>query len=240
MPGNAREGRAVIPHVMLVEMPAPDTLVGMADDDEADAEGDPPAFQRLVDGGSAAGERAQEGRDRAWFEEEALSHADHLYRIALRLTGSPQSAEDLVQEAYLRAFRSWRTYRSGTNLAAWLATILRNAYLDEARKQSRRPAQESLDEHSDYYLYNQLARDATVPQDAVVARLSGSAIVEALAQVPPVFREAVVLVDIGEFSYAEAAEILGVPIGTVMSRLYRGRRLLKQALATHTPAEGTG
>ena len=108
------------------------------------------------------------------------------------------------------------------------------------RKQSRRPAQESLDEHSDYYLYNQLARDATVPQDAVVSRLSGSAIVEALAQVPPVFREVVVLVDIGEFSYAEAAEILSVPIGTVMSRLYRGRRLLKQALATHAPAEGTG
>src|SRR6476620_6724658 len=110
MPGNVRESRAVIPHVMLVEMPAPDTLVGMAD-----ADGDPPAFQRLVDGVSAAGERAQEGRDRAWFEEEALSHADHLYRIGLRLTGSPQSAGDLVQEAFLRAFRSWRTYRSGTN-----------------------------------------------------------------------------------------------------------------------------
>jgi RNA polymerase sigma-70 factor (ECF subfamily) len=222
---------------MPVAIAAPDTLVGMADDREADAEEDPPAFQRVVNGASAAGERGQEARDRAWFEEEALSHADHLYRIALRLTGSPQSAEDLVQEAYLRAFRSWRTYRTGTNLAAWLATILRNAYLDEARKQSRRPAQESLDEHSDYYLYNQLARDAAVPQDAVVSRLSGSAMVDALAQVPPVFREVVVLVDIGEFSYAEAAEILNVPIGTVMSRLYRGRRLLKQGLAAGTAAE---
>src|SRR5690348_8121469 len=144
--------------------------------------------------------QAQAARDRAAFEEEALGHAEHLYRIALRLTGSQQPAEDLVQEAYLRAFRAWRSYRPGTNLAAWLATILRNAYLDEARKQRRRPAQESLDEHGDYYLYNQLTRDAPAPpQDAVIERLSSGAIVESLAQVPPVFREAVVLVDIGEF-----------------------------------------
>jgi RNA polymerase sigma-70 factor (ECF subfamily) len=181
--------------------------------------------------------QAHEARDRAAFEDEALSHAEHLYRIALRLSGSPQAAEDLVQEAYLRAFRAWRSYRPGTNLAAWLATILRNAYLDEARKQRRRPTQESLDEHGDYYLYNQLVRAQPEPQDAVVERLSSGAIVESLAQVPPVFREAVVLVDIGEFSYADAAEILDVPIGTVMSRLYRGRRLLKQALADRSVKE---
>jgi len=222
---------------MLVEMHAPDTLVRMAEGQDRDADAEAGVPQGVVDGSPAAAERAQEARDRAWFEEEALGHADHLYRIALRLTGSSQTAEDLVQEAYLRAFRSWRTYRTGTNLAAWLATILRNAYLDEARKQSRRPAQESLDEHGDYYLYNQLSRDAAVPQDAVVSRLAGSAIVESLAQLPPVFREVVVLVDIGEFSYADAAEILNVPIGTVMSRLYRGRRLLKQALAEDAKGE---
>lgn len=181
---------------------------------------------------------AQEARDRAWFEEEALGHAEHLYRIALRLTGTPQTAEDLVQEAYLRAFRAWRTYRPGTNLAAWLATILRNAFLDEARKQTRRPASESLDEQGDYYLYNQLAGDLPEPQEEVINRLSSGAIVESLAAVPPVFREAVVLVDIGDFSYADAAEILNVPIGTVMSRLYRGRRLLKQALAERTAKDG--
>jgi RNA polymerase sigma-70 factor, ECF subfamily len=203
-----------------------DTLESMAEDD--DREGTRPGVLQ-----------AQEARDRAWFEEEALGHAEHLYRIALRLTGSPQAAEDLVQEAYLRAFRAWRTYRPGTNLAAWLATILRNAFLDEARKQNRRPASESLDEHGDYYLYNQLTRDQTEPQDEVVNRLSSGAIVESLAAIPPVFREAVVLVDIGEFSYADAAEILNVPIGTVMSRLYRGRRLLKQALADRTAKEGT-
>jgi RNA polymerase sigma-70 factor (ECF subfamily) len=202
-----------------------DTLESMADHD--DREGTRPGVLP-----------AQEARDRAWFEEEALAHAEHLYRIALRLTGAPQSAEDLVQEAYLRAFRAWRTYRPGTNLAAWLATILRNAFLDEARKQNRRPASESLDEQGDYYLYNQLAGELPEPQDEVINRLSSGAIVESLAAVPPVFREAVVLVDIGDFSYADAAEILNVPIGTVMSRLYRGRRLLKQALAERTAKDG--
>jgi RNA polymerase sigma-70 factor (ECF subfamily) len=206
--------------------PLDDTLGSMAEDD--DREGARPGVLQ-----------AREARDRAGFEEEALQHAEHLYRIALRLTGSPPAAEDLVQETYLRAFRAWRSYRSGTNLAAWLATILRNAFLDEARKQNRRPAAEPLDEQGDYYLYNQLAGDLPEPQEEVVNRLSSGTIVESLAAVPPVFREAVVLVDIGDFSYADAAEILNVPIGTVMSRLYRGRRLLKQALAERT-AEGGG
>jgi RNA polymerase sigma-70 factor, ECF subfamily len=174
---------------------------------------------------------AAEARDRSRFEEEALSHAEHLYRIAVRLTGGRQAAEDLVQETYLRAFRAWRSYRPGTNLAAWLATIMRNANLDELRRQSRRPVQEPLDDDGDYYLYNRLAQAGPLPQDEVLARLSGTAIVSALAELPPTFREVVVLVDVGDFSYADAAEILGIPIGTVMSRLYRGRRALKRALA---------
>jgi RNA polymerase sigma-70 factor (ECF subfamily) len=175
--------------------------------------------------------QAAEARDRARFEEEALGHAEQLYRIALRISGGPQAAEDLVQETYLRAFRAWRSYRPGTNLAAWLATIMRNANLDELRRQSRRPVQEPLDTDGDYYLYNRLAETGPLPQDEVLARLSGNAIVTALGELPPNFREVVVLVDVGDFSYADAAEILGIPIGTVMSRLYRGRRLLKRALA---------
>jgi RNA polymerase sigma-70 factor (ECF subfamily) len=177
------------------------------------------------------GARAATARDRAPFEEEALTHAEQLYRIALRLTGSPQSADDLVQDTYLRAFRGWESYKPGTNLAAWLATIMRNANLDELRRQSRRPVQEPLDDDGDYYLYNRLAEASPQPQDEVLARLSGRAIISALGDVPENFREVVVLVDVGEFSYAEAAGILGIPIGTVMSRLYRGRRLLKRALA---------
>jgi RNA polymerase sigma-70 factor, ECF subfamily len=174
---------------------------------------------------------ATSGRDRTRFEEEALTHAEQLYRIALRLTGGPQTAEDLVQDTYLRAFRAWESYKPGTNLAAWLATIMRNANLDELRRQSRRPVQEPLDDDGDYYLYNRLAEASPQPQDEVLARLSGTAIFSALAEVPENFREVVVLVDVGDFSYAEAAGILGIPIGTVMSRLYRGRRLLKRALA---------
>jgi RNA polymerase sigma-70 factor (ECF subfamily) len=186
-----------------------------------------------------ASDSASDLRDRTQFEEEALTHADQLYRIALRLSGSQQTAEELVQETYLRAFRSWRSYRPGSNLAAWLATILRNAFLDEARRQQRRPAQESFEDTTEYYLYNQLTGSTGEPQEAVLNRLAGGAILEALADVPPAFREAVVLVDIGDFSYQEAADILGVPIGTVMSRLHRGRRALKQALAQRAGAEAS-
>jgi RNA polymerase sigma-70 factor, ECF subfamily len=189
----------------------------------------PPSETTETPGGTSA----RDALDRVRFEEEALSHADQLYRVALRLAGSQQAAEELVQEAYLRAFRGWRGYRPGTNLAAWLATILRNAFLDEARKQSRRPAQESIDDTSEYYLYNHLTETAAEPQEAVLNRLSGGAIVDSLSEIPPNFREVVVLVDIGDFSYQDAADILGVPIGTVVSRLHRGRRALKQALANH-------
>jgi RNA polymerase sigma-70 factor (ECF subfamily) len=172
--------------------------------------------------------------DRAGFEEEALAHADQLYRIALRLSGSSQTAEELVQETYLRALRSWRSYRPGTNLAAWLATILRNIYLDEARRRSRRPATEPLDDESEYFLYDQLSGGRVEgPQEALMSKLTNDAILESLEDVPENFREVVVLVDIGEFSYQEAADILDVPIGTVMSRLHRARRMLKRALAAH-------
>ena len=197
---------------------------------------DPPCDQAEP---TAAAERAAEARDRVHFEEEALEHADQLYRIALRLSGSQQTAEELVQETYLRAFRGWRGYRPGSNLAAWLATILRNVFLDEARKQSRRPAQESFEDTSEYYLYNHLSEAGAEPQEAVLNRLSGGAIAESLGDIPPTFREVVVLVDIGDFSYQDAADILGVPIGTVMSRLHRGRRALKQALASRASEDAS-
>jgi RNA polymerase sigma-70 factor (ECF subfamily) len=176
--------------------------------------------------------------DQARFAELAMPYMSALYSAALRMTRNPSDAEDLVQETYLRAFRAWRSYSLGTNLAAWLATIMRNANMDELRRQSRRPPSEPLDEQGDYYLYNRLAETGREPQERVLARLSGSGVVEALSDVPENFREVVVLVDVGDFSYADAAEILGIPIGTVMSRLYRGRRLLKQRLAELADREG--
>jgi RNA polymerase sigma-70 factor (ECF subfamily) len=178
---------------------------------------------------------AEEARARVRFEEEALELSDQVYRVARRLVGSREEAEDLVQQTYERAFRSWRQYTPGTNLRAWLLRILTNLNIDRGRRQQRSPQTTSLDtEAGDYFLYNQL--ESQVPEenpdeDRVLERLSQDSIVDALAEVPHDFRDVIVLVDIGEFSYADAAQILDIPIGTVMSRLHRGRRILKQNLA---------
>ena len=176
---------------------------------------------------------ASNARDRVRFEEEALEFADQVYRVARRLVGTREEAEDLVQETYARAFRSWRSYTPGTNLRAWLLRILTNLNLDRGRKLQRTPDLQPLEER-DYYLANRIAETAgeqALDQERVVEQLSQDSIVTALSSLPHDFRDVVVLVDIGEFSYADAAQILDIPIGTVMSRLHRGRRLLKQRLA---------
>jgi RNA polymerase sigma-70 factor (ECF subfamily) len=178
---------------------------------------------------------AQEARDRVRFEEEALELSDQVYRVARRLVGSREEAEDLVQQTYERAFRSWRQYTAGTNLRAWLLRILTNLNIDRGRRLQRTPPTTTLDgELGDYFLYNRLestAAEENPDEERVLERLSQDSIVEALADVPHDFRDVVVLVDIGEFSYADAAQILDIPIGTVMSRLHRGRRILKKNLA---------
>jgi RNA polymerase sigma-70 factor, ECF subfamily len=178
---------------------------------------------------------AQEARDRVRFEEEALELSDQVYRVARRMVGSREEAEDLVQQAYERAFRSWRQFTPGTNLRAWLLRILTNLNIDRGRRQQRTPQTTTLDgELGDYFLYNKLestAPEANPDEDRVLERLSQDSIVDALADVPHDFRDVIVLVDIGEFSYADAAQILDIPIGTVMSRLHRGRRILKKNLA---------
>jgi RNA polymerase sigma-70 factor (ECF subfamily) len=179
---------------------------------------------------------AQEARDRVRFEEEALGLSDQVYRVARRLVGSREEAEDLVQQTYERAFRSWRQYTPGTNLRAWLLRILTNLNIDRGRRQQRTPQTTSIDsnEAGDYFLYNKLESqvpDENPDEERVLERLSQDSIVEALADVPHDFRDVIVLVDIGEFSYADAAQILDIPIGTVMSRLHRGRRILKKNLA---------
>jgi RNA polymerase sigma-70 factor, ECF subfamily len=181
---------------------------------------------------------AEEARARVRFEEEALELSDQVYRVARRLTGSREEAEDLVQQTFERAFRSWRQYTPGTNLRAWLLRILTNLNIDRGRRQQRSPQTTSLDsEAGDYFLYNKLeaqVAEENPDEERVLERLSQDSIVEALADVPHDFRDTVVLVDIGEFSYADAAQILDVPIGTVMSRLHRGRRILKKNLADRT------
>ena len=175
---------------------------------------------------------ATEARDRVRFEEDALALSDQVYRVARHLASSREEAEDLVQETYARAFRSWRSFQPGTNLRAWLLRILTNLNIDRGRRSQRAPQTTPL-EANDYYLYDKLAESDGTDRDEerVVERLSQDDIVSALSAVPHDFRDVIVLVDIGDFSYQDAAQILDIPIGTVMSRLHRGRRILKRELA---------
>ncbi len=188
----------------------------------------------------AARRIAAEARDRVRFEEEALALSDQVYRVARRLVSSKEEAEDLVQDTYARAVRSWRSYTAGTNLRAWLLRILTNLNIDRGRRTQRAPDVQPLEE-GDYFLYNKLEEttaDGNQDEERVVERLSQDSIVEALAAVPHNFRDVIVLVDIGDFTYADAAQILDIPVGTVMSRLHRGRRILKSELATSAVGGG--
>jgi len=182
---------------------------------------------------------AMEARDRVRFEEEALALSDQVYRVARRLVSTREEAEDLVQETYARAFRSWRSFTPGTNLRAWLLRILTNLNIDRGRRKQRAPDEQPLEE-GDYFLYNRLeqsTRDGNLDEERVVERLSQDDIVGALSAVPHDFRDVVVLVDLGDFTYQDAAQILDIPIGTVMSRLHRGRRILKRELADRATGE---
>jgi RNA polymerase sigma-70 factor (ECF subfamily) len=175
---------------------------------------------------------ATDARDRVRFEEEALRLSDQVYRVARHLVRDPDEAADLVQETYARAFRSWRSFTPGTNLRAWLLRILTNLNIDRGRRQQRSPDTQPLEE-GDYFLYNRLeeTHDGPADEERVVERLSQDDVVAALSAVPHDFRDVVVLVDIGDFTYADAAQILDIPVGTVMSRLHRGRRILKKEMA---------
>jgi RNA polymerase sigma-70 factor (ECF subfamily) len=185
---------------------------------------------------------ATEARDRVRFEEEALQLSDQVYQVARRLAGSREEAEDLVQETYARAFRAWRSFEPGTNLRAWLFRILTNLNIDRGRKIQRSPDTQPLEE-TDYFLYNKLEESTSDPnrdERRVVERLSQDDAVTALADLPHDFRDVVLLVDLADFTYSDAAQILDIPIGTVMSRLHRGRRILKQSLAETAAEDGNG
>ncbi len=183
---------------------------------------------------------ATEARDRVRFEEDALALSDQVYRVARHLAYSREDADELMQETYARAFRSWRSFTPGTNMRAWLLRILTNLNIDRGRRQQRAPQMQPL-EANDYFLYDKLAEngDGVSDEDQVVERLSQDDIVTALSAVPHDFRDVLVLVDLGDFSYADAAQILDIPVGTVMSRLHRGRRILKRELAESALEEAT-
>jgi RNA polymerase sigma-70 factor (ECF subfamily) len=179
---------------------------------------------------------------RARFEDEALQHLDALYRTALRMTRNPSDAEDLVQDALVRAFRFYDRFEPGTNFRAWLFKILTNTYINNYRRKQGRPQESSLEDTEDFFLYNQLSGDngerVTDVEDTVLDHLGADAIQRAIDQLPPQFRTTVQLSDVEGLSYAEIAEATGVAKGTVMSRLFRGRRQLQRALWEQAQAAG--
>jgi RNA polymerase sigma-70 factor (ECF subfamily) len=172
--------------------------------------------------------------DRNRFEEEALPLLDSLYAGALRMTRNPSDAEDLVQDTMVRAYRAFNRFEPGTNLKAWLFRIMTNAYINTYRKKQREPQKVSQDDVEEFDLYQELKnRDPNyeaTPETLVLDSLVDSDIIEAIDELPEQFRMAVVLSDIEGFSYAEMAEIMDVPMGTVMSRLHRGRKALQKRL----------
>ena len=176
------------------------------------------------------GKNTNAGRER--FAQEALQHLDHLYRVALHLSRDPQEAQDLVQEAYLRALDSFEQFTPGTNLKAWLSRILYNFFLDHYHKKKRWVAMEGqglLDEEG-LDFWETLPGPEPGPENSVYINELSVKINEALTKIPEEFRAPIVLVDMGELSYAEASEVLSCPLGTIRSRLSRGRKYLHKYL----------
>jgi RNA polymerase sigma-70 factor (ECF subfamily) len=179
--------------------------------------------------------------DQATFEEDAMQYAPQLYSAALRMTRNPADAEDIVQETFLKAFRAYDTFEAGTNLKAWLYRILTNTYINKYRKDQRRPSEVELGELQDLYLYKRTGEQSGAAQSAEQDLLDvvvDEGIIEALESLPENFRMPVLLADVEGFSYKEIAEILDIPIGTVMSRLHRGRKALQRKLWSVAEAQG--
>ncbi len=166
------------------------------------------------------------------FERDVLPLLPNLYSAALRLTRNPSDAEDLVQEAYLRAYRGFSGFEEGTNLRAWMYRILTNTFINAYRKKQREPVTVREDDVEDWYLYDKLGETGVEPsaEAEVLRRMPDEDVQRALEALPEGFRLAVLLADVEGFAYKEIAEILDIPIGTVMSRLHRGRRALEKAL----------
>jgi RNA polymerase sigma-70 factor, ECF subfamily len=166
------------------------------------------------------------------FEREALPLLPGLYSAANRLTRNSADAEDLVQETFLRAYRGFHQFQAGTNLKAWLYRILTNTFINSYRKRQREPQTISDDGIEDWYLYSRMASEGLEPsaEASVIDSLPDEEVQEALSSLPEQFRIAVLLADVEGFSYKEIADIMDVPIGTVMSRLHRGRKALEKRL----------
>jgi len=173
--------------------------------------------------------------DQARFADLAMEHMSSLYSAAMRMTRNPADAEDLVQETYLKAYRGFGGFTEGTNLKAWLYRILTNTYINSYRAKQRRPDETDLDDVEDLYLYRRIggldgSRMGRSAEDELLDLFSEAEVKAAVEALPESFRMAVLLADVEGFSYKEIAEIMDIPIGTVMSRLHRGRKALEKGL----------
>jgi len=175
----------------------------------------------------------------AEFEHEALPHMDVLYNFALRTTGNADDARDLLQETYLKAYRFWDKYEKGTNIRAWLFRIMKNSYINRYRKETKEP--DKVDYNSVENFYNSIRSDQTDPNDLeekIFGGLLGDEVAKALESIPEDFRTVVILCDIEGLTYEEIAEFIECPIGTVRSRLHRGRKLLQAKLLEYAKTQG--
>ena len=174
------------------------------------------------------------------FEAIALEHFDALYNTAMRLTRNPSEAQDLVQETYLKAYRFFHRFEPGTNIKAWLFTILRNTYINAYRKAARQQQQVDFDQIAPFYADPSGATEWTErgSTEAMLTHLVQDDVKRALESLPDEYRMVVLLADLEDFAYKEIADIVGCPVGTVMSRLFRGRRQLRKSLAEFAKKSG--
>ncbi len=181
--------------------------------------------------------------DRSNFAGDALDLMPQLYSAAVRMTRHSSDAEDLVQETYLKAYRSYGTFQEGSNLKAWLYRILTNTFINTYRSKQRRPDETQLDDVEDLFLYRRIggleaAMASRSAEDTLMDMFTDSEVTDAIDSLPESFRIPVLLADVEEFSYKEIAEMLDIPIGTVMSRLHRGRKALHRKLYDYAHERG--